>query len=373
MITLKLSARPSSSRRTIEKRATLVSRTPIASATTPSRPGKAAPASIPRPGHEPDHAVALLQAVAADQLEDHHHEGDRDRRREDPRLRGEVDLRALRRRSGERAHRSASACRGRNWPTSSTIIPLKMKKAERSGVRKELPPARSSIRTGTSSTRSPCAHRELQRLDLGEVGRVVLAEQRHHPPVRRPHAARRVGEALPRRQGEEEAEDAGPDPPRERRLVVVASSGLAPPPPAAVAVARADHQVGAVGVDLLQQPRHLGRRVLAVGVEVRAEVVALAQRVEVAGLQRRPEALVEGQRGDQRAGLARPRRGRVGRAVVDDEHVGPGQALAHVGDHLRDRGLLVPGRDEDQRPHPRRFSHAGRRPPRPEPRHCVLC
>jgi hypothetical protein len=49
MITLKLSARPSSSRRTIEKRATLVSRTPIRSATSSSRPGKAAPASMPRP------------------------------------------------------------------------------------------------------------------------------------------------------------------------------------------------------------------------------------------------------------------------------------------------------------------------------------
>ena len=49
MITLKLSARPSSSRRMIEKRATLVSRTPIRSATVPSRPGKIAPASMPIP------------------------------------------------------------------------------------------------------------------------------------------------------------------------------------------------------------------------------------------------------------------------------------------------------------------------------------
>ena len=40
MITLKLSARPSSSRRTIEKRATLVSRTPITSATSSAGPGR---------------------------------------------------------------------------------------------------------------------------------------------------------------------------------------------------------------------------------------------------------------------------------------------------------------------------------------------
>ena len=164
----------------------------------------------------------------------------------------------------------------------------------------------------------PLAHRQLQRLDLGEVGRVVLAEQAHHPAVGGAHAAGRVGEALARRQGQEEAEDAGADPPREGRLVVVAL-GLRC---VRVAVARADHQVGAVGFDLLQQARDLGGRVLAVGVEVGAEVVALAQRVEVAGLQRRAEPLVEGQGGDEDARLARPRRGRVGRAVVDDEDVG---------------------------------------------------
>ena len=90
---------------------------------------------------------------------------------------------------------------------------------------------------------------------------------------------------------------------------------------------------------------------LAVGVEVGAAVVALAQRVEVAGLQGRAEPLVEGQRGDQRAGLARPRGGRVGRAVVDDEQVGPGHVLADVADHLGDRGLLVPGRNEDESSH----------------------
>ena len=64
---------------------------------------------------------------------------------------------------------------------------------------------------------------------------------------------------------------------------------------------------------------------LAVGVEVGAAVVALAQRLQVAGLQRRAEPLVEGQGGDQDAGGARPRGGRVGRAVVDDQDVGRGQ------------------------------------------------
>ena len=129
-------------------------------------------------------------------------------------------------------------------------------------------------------------------------------------------------------------------------LVVVAAGDRV-----GVTVARADHQVGVVGFDLGQQPRHLGRGVLAVGVEVGAEVVALAQRVEVAGLQRRAEALVERKRGDEDAALARPRRGRVGRAVVDDEDVGARQVLAHVGDHPGKRGLLIPGRDEDESPH----------------------
>ena len=106
-----------------------------------------------------------------------------------------------------------------------------------------------------------------------------------------------------------------------------------------------------VGFDLVQQPRDLDRRMLAVGVEVGAAVVALAQGVEVAGLQRRPQALVEGQGGDEDAALAGARRGRVGRAVVDDEDVGAGDVLAHVGDDGGQRGLLVPGGDEDESPH----------------------
>src|SRR6185369_14376654 len=107
----------------------------------------------PEAGDEPDHAVALLQAVAADQLEDHQHEEEREDGGDDPGLRGEVDLAGF---GGEGEHRySVSTWRGRNWPTRRTTSPLKMKNAERSGVRKELPPARSSIRTGTSSTRRP--------------------------------------------------------------------------------------------------------------------------------------------------------------------------------------------------------------------------
>src|ERR1044072_1610903 len=122
----------------------------------PQQPGEGGARQHPQPGDEPDHAVALLQAVAADQLEDHQHEDEGDDRRQDPRLRGQVDRRvSLGGQRQQRPHYSAPALRGLNWPTSSTIIPLKMKKAERSGVRKEEPPTRSSIRTGTSSTRSP--------------------------------------------------------------------------------------------------------------------------------------------------------------------------------------------------------------------------
>ena len=90
-MTLKLSASPSSSSRTSENSATFTSRTPMRRRARSSRPGKAAPASIARPGDEPDHAVALLQPVAADQLQDHRHEEDREDRGEDPRLRGQVD------------------------------------------------------------------------------------------------------------------------------------------------------------------------------------------------------------------------------------------------------------------------------------------
>jgi hypothetical protein len=197
----------------------------------------------------------------------------------------------------------------------------------------------------------PLAHRQLQRLDLGEVGRVVLAEQRHHAAVGGAHAAGRVGEALAGRQGEEQAEDVDADLAGEGRLVVLALELGARQRLGLLRITGADHEVGAVGLHLGKDPRDLGGRMLAVGVQVGTEVVALAQRVEVAGLQRRAEALVEGQRRDQHAGRLGPRRGRVGRPVVDDEDVGAGQVGADVGDHGVDRRLLVPGRDEDESPH----------------------
>ena len=59
------------------------------------------------------------------------------------------------RRAALASHRSASDVPRPELADQQHHTPLKMKKAERSGVRKELPPARSSIRTGTSSTRSP--------------------------------------------------------------------------------------------------------------------------------------------------------------------------------------------------------------------------
>ena len=143
--------------------------------------------------------------------------------------------------SASAAHRSASTCARPELPDHQHDQPLEDEEG-RAQRGQEGGPA-GALQHPHRHLLDPqaLAHGELQRLDLGEVGRVALAEQRHHPPVRRPHAAGRVGEALPRRQGEEEAEDAGADPPRERRLVVVALGF------AGFAVARADHQVGAVG------------------------------------------------------------------------------------------------------------------------------
>ena len=191
----------------------------------------------------------------------------------------------------------------------------------------------------------PLADRELQRLDLREVRRVALPEQRHHPPVGGSHAAGRVGESLSGRGAEEEAEDVRADPPGDRRTVVLAARRRG------IAVAGADHQVGPVFGDLLEQPHHLDRRVLAVGVEVGAEVIAVAQGVQVAGLKRRPESLVEGQRCDDRPGLAGELGGGVLGAVVDHEDVGVGEAAVDPGDDGRDRALLVQRRDEDERSH----------------------
>ena len=89
---------------------------------------------------------------------------------------------------------------------------------------------------------------------------------------------------------------------------------------------------------------------LAVGVEPPAVVVVALERLPVALRDPRSQAAVLREGHDVRAVVARDLRGRVGRAVVDHEHVGVGQLGARVLEHGRQRRLLVPGGDEDQRP-----------------------
>ena len=69
-----------------------MSRTPISVGDELEQAGEGGAGEHAEAGDEPDHAVALLQAVAADQVEDQEHEEDRDDRGDDPRLRGQVDL-----------------------------------------------------------------------------------------------------------------------------------------------------------------------------------------------------------------------------------------------------------------------------------------
>ena len=64
----------------------MTSRTPIALASHSRATGKIAPSSMPIPSRNQTIGVALEQLVAADQVEDQGHEGDRQDRTDDARL-----------------------------------------------------------------------------------------------------------------------------------------------------------------------------------------------------------------------------------------------------------------------------------------------
>ena len=87
---------------------------------------------------------------------------------------------------------------------------------------------------------------------------------------------------------------------------------------------------------------------LAVRVDPARDRVALLERVGVAGRDPSRKTAVPLERdhfGSARASqLGRP----VGRAVVDDEHVGVGQTVVKLLEDRRQALLLVPGRDEDE-------------------------
>jgi hypothetical protein len=109
--------------------------------------------------------------------------------------------------------------------------------------------------------------------------------------------------------------------------------------------AAAEHEVGALRVQRIDQPGNVRDAMLAVAVEGDDDVGALAQRKLDAGLQ--PGALPQIDRMlDHRgAGLGGDAGGRVPRPVVDDGHLitGAQEIADHGGDHPR----LVIGGDDD--------------------------
>ena len=107
--------------------------------------------------------------------------------------------------------------------------------------------------------------------------------------------------------------------------------------------AAAPDQVGAAVAQPLLQLRDLGRVVLAVAVHLDSDVVALDERVAVARLHGAADAEVEGVAQHRRAGGAGALGGRVGGAVVHDQHVEAGRLAAQLVHDLGDRLLLVQG------------------------------
>ena len=110
---------------------------------------------------------------------------------------------------------------------------------------------------------------------------------------------------------------------------------------------RPDGDVARVRPDELEQPGELGRWVLAVRIHPTAECVAAFCGFAIAGCDPGPQAAILAERDDGGTTAGGHGCGRVGRAVVDHEHIAAGQ---HGGELCEDGGevrLFVPGGNED--------------------------
>ena len=95
--------------------------------------------------------------------------------------------------------------------------------------------------------------------------------------------------------------------------------------------------------------RSSSHRMLAVGVDAAAVGVAAFVRLAVARRDAGAQTAVLAERDDVRAVRASDGGGRVGRAVVDHEHVRVGKLSRQLLEHRGEVRLLVPGGDEDDR------------------------
>ena len=94
--------------------------------------------------------------------------------------------------------------------------------------------------------------------------------------------------------------------------------------------------------------RDLAGVVLAVGVELDGPPVAVGDGVAEAGLERAADPQVEGQDDDRDAPARATVGGVVGGPVVDHQHVDLRPPLVQLGEHVRQAGLLVEGRQDGQ-------------------------
>ena len=182
-----------------------------------------------------------------------------------------------------------------------------------------------------------------ERLDLGRSAGVGLREERQRECVHGVEPARRVAERPAEHEPHRPAEHGRAEPPRRAREVAVGRIALARDE------ARPDRDVALTAANHCEEPRKLARRVLAVGIDAAAVRIAVLERVPVPGGDPEAQPEVGAQRVHLGAVLARDVGGVVGRAVVDDEHVGVRQLGVERVENRRKVVLLVPGGDEDQR------------------------
>ena len=173
------------------------------------------------------------------------------------------------------------------------------------------------------------------RLDLRVIVRVVAGEQLDPVAVGDSKAGGRIGDPPAGDQGDHAGEHVDAHAPGGRGAVAVAPG---------VEEARPRHHVhGRVRLQPRQQVLDETGVVLAVAVDLHGHLVAVLSGVQVAGLHGPADAEVERQR--QHRGTGRPGAwgGRIGGAVVDDEHVEPRGPAVDLRDRGTNRTCLVVG------------------------------
>ena len=112
--------------------------------------------------------------------------------------------------------------------------------------------------------------------------------------------------------------------------------------------AGADHDVGVLRPDRLEQGRHVGGIMLSVGIHLHQLGVPTTDGEFIPGLDGRAVAEVEGVGDDEGAMAASEGCGLIARPVVDDENVDFQSGRSHGVDDAPDRGLLVERGDDQQ-------------------------